>query len=807
MTLTLSDLDRWDPDAIHSVFQAAIDRATGTRSAATHVGAVINALPMEGAAHDAAVQATGRINADLLNHAEECDAVGRAAAAAEAQLRDIRNEWHNVQRMADRWGISINVESGELSYIPPTDPAQRAEMEHRVDIIEKEIQALLSRANDVDAELAGAIRVAAGDESAQELDQQLKDRPPVPMTAEDGNADYQQILDGHLSPEASARLNAATNLTPDQLAALQRGQLVLPAEQLAYLTSLSKSFGDKPPAEIKAIMDRLGPQGGRIADAFQIASNPNIAAAPPPPGKTGLPVRGDISALPTGIQRVLNSPALQEFWSPPGGIPGAPGNNGLPRPGQGPTPFKPPAPPQPIAVPQPGSGLGDLAGIVDAGNHRLQQGSGLDEGLMTKSKELLHGSQTATMPLFPDGTIPDRPHWYHDNVDPTLQHMMNSVSPDSMVVHDAVTGAGGQQFLKDLNTHQWQDNGTAAGNLFNTVRTDAVVTNPGDPTQEIVATRAGETAHAAAAFLGNPDNHLLNFDGTHNSLGQVNPNLTRAYAQALSPYIDDMMNNPLDQTRGFAPLDDPAAFDRSALPHTKNLFAVLDSDDVAAKDFNGRAMADAAAYDSRAAQSIVNDPSNIRYADLQTLGQLHAVIDSANNAELNDGVFDANAHAVEAWKRKGEWIKAGTEIAGHLPYVGPFAGDVGSILDKVFVGDQPAPLHTLTPEWRGFPAVQYPIVEALYQAGLGDTSKLAPLIDQTGNGLISYHDALDKGPDATNAIGRYLASLQRSNQIDLDSLWQYYTNAYNNGLTNGQPGVDYSNPGTGPRYAHPVPNN
>ena len=52
---------------------------------------------------------------------------------------------------------------------------------------------------------------------------------------------------------------------------------------MSYLQGFSRAFGDKTPAEIKAIMDKAGPEGGRVADVFQIASNPNV--------KTGLPER------------------------------------------------------------------------------------------------------------------------------------------------------------------------------------------------------------------------------------------------------------------------------------------------------------------------------------------------------------------------------------------------------------------------------------------------------------------------------------------------------------------------------------
>src|SRR3977135_4149352 len=252
MTLTLADLDRWDPNAIHSVFQAAIDRANGVRSTATQVGDVVAGTPWGGDSHDAAPDATGRTQDDLISHAEECEAVGRAARAAEAEVRDIQRDWHNVQHMADRWGITINTETGELSYIPPPEPNDRAQMEHRVDIIENEIKALLVRARGADDDLAAAIRVATGQESVAHLHQQLADRPPVPMNEQQGNADATELWqNGTLSPDAQARLNATTTLSPDQQAALERGELVLPHDQLAYLSALSRGLDGKTADQLR----------------------------------------------------------------------------------------------------------------------------------------------------------------------------------------------------------------------------------------------------------------------------------------------------------------------------------------------------------------------------------------------------------------------------------------------------------------------------------------------------------------------------------------------------------------------------
>jgi hypothetical protein len=87
MTSRSPTWDRWNPNAIHSVFQAAIDRANGVRGAATQIGDVMSTTPWEGDSHDAAMGATARIQADLIDHAQECQAVARAARAAEAEVR------------------------------------------------------------------------------------------------------------------------------------------------------------------------------------------------------------------------------------------------------------------------------------------------------------------------------------------------------------------------------------------------------------------------------------------------------------------------------------------------------------------------------------------------------------------------------------------------------------------------------------------------------------------------------------------------------------------------------------------------
>lgn len=164
-----------------------------------------------------------------------------------------------------------------------------------------------------------------------------------------------------------------------------------------------------------------------------------------------------------------------------------------------------------------------------------------------------------------------------------------------MAVHDLVTGHGVQgindQFLHNALTHQWTDGGTALSNMVGDIPNVANMSDPNDPTQLAVATRAGETTRAFDWYIANHPDEMLNIPGADNkSLGELSPDFTRALAKANVPYIDDMMSNPLDNTRGFEPLDN--IFDEPRVDLTRNLFGVLNTDDFAAHTLNTAAYGD-----------------------------------------------------------------------------------------------------------------------------------------------------------------------------------------------------------------------
>jgi len=87
------------------------------------------------------------------------------------------------------------------------------------------------------------------------------------MDEQQGNADAQELLQhATLSPQAQARLAAATALSPDEQAALERGELVLSHDQMAYLAALSQGLEGKTTSELRTLT--LAPGGDQLVNAM-----------------------------------------------------------------------------------------------------------------------------------------------------------------------------------------------------------------------------------------------------------------------------------------------------------------------------------------------------------------------------------------------------------------------------------------------------------------------------------------------------------------------------------------------------------
>ena len=166
MSLTLADIDRWSPEAINTVFQAAIKRAHGTRAASAALGQTMQFLDWGGDSADAARAAAHRTMLDLGSHADACDAVGRAAEKSAEEVFAIKTRLQIIRDQASEYHLTIDNQTGTVSLpdnLSSFSPAEQSEIEAAWLRVAEAITRLLADAQAADEDLAAAIRGADGD--------------------------------------------------------------------------------------------------------------------------------------------------------------------------------------------------------------------------------------------------------------------------------------------------------------------------------------------------------------------------------------------------------------------------------------------------------------------------------------------------------------------------------------------------------------------------------------------------------------------------------------------------------------------
>ncbi|BAX94196.1 alpha/beta hydrolase [Mycobacterium shigaense] len=181
MTLTLADIEHWDPGAIRAVFDAAIKRSHGTRTASASLTETMRLLDFGGDAAEAAHASTNKTTQLLDTHADACDAVAKAAEKSADEVAAIRQRLQAIKDDARTHHLNLNETTGVA--LPPSDLASYSEADQRAIIdaavrLNANIKALLADAEVADEDLAAAIRGADGDLSPDQVNTQLGHQPP-----------------------------------------------------------------------------------------------------------------------------------------------------------------------------------------------------------------------------------------------------------------------------------------------------------------------------------------------------------------------------------------------------------------------------------------------------------------------------------------------------------------------------------------------------------------------------------------------------------------------------------------------------
>ncbi|MEW2477974.1 hypothetical protein AB0876_00115 [Mycobacterium sp. NPDC049093] len=130
---------------------------------------------------------------------------------------------------------------------------------------------------------------------------------------------------------------------------------------------------------------------------------------------------------------------------------------------------------------------------------------------------------------------------------------------DPATISDRVNRADGPEFLRDITSAEWPDDGRRAAELFVWIPRDA------HSTDRTAATRAGQTAHAIASFIADNKGEPVNTP--------ANPPVWQAFARSLGPYVGAMVGDATG-VEGFDSLDGPG----SQMRRTAALFAAMTKD-------------------------------------------------------------------------------------------------------------------------------------------------------------------------------------------------------------------------------------
>lgn len=715
----MADVDQWDPDQIDEVADALAERARTGGQTAEDLRGLHGMATWEGDAGEAAKQAIDKSASKLETSAQNDALASLFTKKSAGDVRTVKNSLKSiVEDAAAEPAVSLNLETNTVT--PPDTTGWEEEdvqkLADKVADLEDRIVAMLAAAAEADSDLGRVMTAAAGGD------------PQTP--AQQGSGDGQSLQDGQLTPEELARLTENTTLTPEQLDALARGNLVLPASQMEYLNSLARSMDGMNIQQTRAMVDNLdkaNPGAGRdLVNGLQMLSDPKIQAA-------GGDWKGGLDRLPSGIKNVAAA------------LPSDRGNIHA-------------------------EDRRDLAAIIMKGSPEYMQGSDLDRSVLKQTEQILKGA--------PDWTY--KQGW-ELSANPALKDMLAAVGRDHWAVHDLVAGADGKspnnEFISNVLRHNWDDGGTAASTLVHGLAPVAT-----DTMQLDAATRAGETVHAFDQYIASHPTEFTNMtslepkdqwhgDGPvyrdNEMFGKANPQLAQALAEANVPFLDDMVGHDLNNTSGFAPLDDGGD---ANMPRTRDLLAILGSDPQAAGTLHDAMKADHLGFQNEYVNSLANNQTpdvDALKADGQLQG-LKAVASSMTNAQELTLEHD---QAVEEHDQKSGGFNTLKEVGSYFPGVNKALDNIGNIpggdelMEDMFgVGEAPGdPLMPHIPV-QSENANQYHVAQQLFEARYGDLSKFP-------DGFPSYEEYVSKD-SVRNDVTQYLGGQIRSDLAESGSAYQ-----------------------------------
>lgn len=596
ITPTVSQVLGWQIK-IDATAPAAEQIAQALRDAADTMNSTIDGLNWEGDGRTAADDRSDRelqqmralatefddLATESRTHHANLDAMVSKAKSTVERLRSNEFNGVNFYSVAEDWTVTDGTDWKAL-YEKAGDNQDAIDTLDRIKSVRANSAAndtvmLQQLAHDIGIEDAATADAITGILDAVE---QLAPESTTDLTPEAAEQDGKAIADGSATTEEIARIGerlSELNLSDDQLHALERGEQVdLPPAELAYLQAFYNYAGKDG---LLGFSKQLTEDGSPEA----LATNTSLANGLLTLSQEKVVTKDDKGNVVDHGGMAKLDPEIREFIetrpSLGGDLPdattvgltdklqlGSPGNRAD----------------YAADITQ----FGNLIGSADKG---YQPGTELGVDLTRQGANL---AGLADQGFRGDGLM-------LDVGDTTIQKYVeigtrNEDSNYALITGNDPDGVLGTDYHRDnvmvpLLSHEWDDNGAALGDgMFGWIADDAHV--EGDvPTP--ANQRAGEAAFGLAQILSSTEaadgsnlyERWLDMGipegGQDDSLGQVNPELTRSMAEALSPYAGDLVGMPEDYTHtaGFGELGGPI--------ETVRVLSVLDGDIVAGTTMNG----------------------------------------------------------------------------------------------------------------------------------------------------------------------------------------------------------------------------
>jgi hypothetical protein len=463
------------------------------------------------------------------------------------------------------------------------------------------------------------------------------DKKPGDQAAEDWKA----VQAGTATPEQIDRIRGASKLTQPQLEALQQGKpATMDQGQYDYLKGLMQAQDNMTSTKIDESLGKNPELKGAMGDAYRIMGNPNI--------QTAGGDHGGITNVPKGIQSLLNDDLTINTE----------GGGKLPQ----------------IPIHQ----FDALNDMLSHGDQNLRVGSDVDRALLNESSKVADLMDKGHA-VYSDGSQDRGGKGVgfaiagHDEINRTLNSMVDNASGDHQAVTDYLNGANdansagahrmsdatfnhftGNDGFRDLMTHHFDGGQDGMKHVFDWM-------GPNAYTDGLEGYDAASSANATAHLLANNNeffNKLSDGHGGYTTLGQTNAGLTQTLTANLSPYIGNLdgVHTPginADAIPGFTDTKDMS-----------NMFKVLDTDPASAEALNNvvAQWEQHFAYD----YGLTGDSELGRHA-----GQLTQAMENANHSTLDTFKSYHDWDALKAYQdRSAHWDTTTSilkDVAGFAP--------------------------------------------------------------------------------------------------------------------------------------------